>query len=137
MWKETLGINTDLTEEEYRVFLESRHNKERWDVARLAWTADYNDARNFLDIFRAHSPNNDPGYENDNFDTILDQATVTVDLQNRKELLEASERMMLDDYPIIPLYYFVSKRLVKPYVLGVKPSPLDHVPSKALTIIPH
>ncbi len=44
---------------------------------------------------------------------------------------------MLADYPVIPLYFFVSKRLVKPYVLGVQPNPLDRVPSKGLTIIPH
>ena len=35
MWKETLGIDTELTEEEYRVFLQSRHDKKRWEIARL------------------------------------------------------------------------------------------------------
>jgi oligopeptide transport system substrate-binding protein len=59
MWKEILGIDTELTEEEYRVFLQSRHDRSRWDVARLGFGADYNDADNFLDIFREHSGNND------------------------------------------------------------------------------
>jgi oligopeptide transport system substrate-binding protein len=137
MWKETLGVDTELTEEEFRVFLQSRHDKTRWDVARLGWNADFNDASSFLDVLRAHSPNNDMSYANPAFDTLLDQAASTVDMQKRREDLEAAERVMLDDYPIIPLYYFVSKRLVKPYVLGVKPSPLDRVPSKALNIVAH
>ena len=64
MWKEVLGVDTILTDEEFRVFLESRHDKHKWDVARLAWTADYNDASSFLDILRASSSNNDPGYSN-------------------------------------------------------------------------
>src|SRR5208337_1893107 len=115
-----------LVEEEYRVFLESRHDKSRWDVARLAWIADYNDASNFLDTFRIHSPNNDPGYANSSFDLLADQASAIIDVQTRQQILESAERVMLNDYPIIPLYYLVSKRLVKPYVLGVKPSPLDH-----------
>jgi len=134
MWKEILGMSVELVEEEYRVFLDSRHDKSRWDVARLAWVADYNDASNFLDTLRVHSPNNDPGYANPSFDLRADQAAATIDVHTRRQKLENAERVMLSDYPIIPLYYYVSKRLVKSYVLGVKPSPLNHVPSKTLLI---
>ncbi len=137
MWKETLGVETTLTEEEYRVFLQSRHDKSRWDVARLGWTADFNDASNFLDAFRKDSSNNDAGYSNASFDSLLDEAARTPDPQNRRQSLEAAERIMLNDYPILPLYYFVSKRLVKPYIKGVQPNPLDRLPSKALKITPH
>jgi oligopeptide transport system substrate-binding protein len=137
MWKETLGVETELTDEEYRVFLTSRHDKSRWDVARLGWNADFNDASNFLDTFRAHSANNDPGFENPAFDALVDQAAATGDLPKRRQLLESAERVMLEDYPIVPLYFFVSKAMVKPYVHGFKPSPLNHMPSKALTLVAH
>ena len=132
MWKEVLGVEADLTAEEYKVFLESRHDASRWDVARLAWNADYNDASNFLDVLRSHSPNNDMRYENSNFDSQLDKGAVLVDATKRREMLQDAEHAMLDDYPIIPLYYYVSKRLVKPYLHGVMPNPLGHVPSKGL-----
>jgi oligopeptide transport system substrate-binding protein len=137
MWKETLGIDTELTEEEYRVFLQSRHDKARWEVARLGWTADFNDASNFLDTFRKHSPNNDTGYANTSFDILLDEAARTTDSGTRKQLLEAAERVMLNDYPILPLYFFVSKRMVKPYVHGVRPDPLDRLTSKTLSMTAH
>jgi oligopeptide transport system substrate-binding protein len=137
MWKETLGVDTELGDEEYKVFLQSRHDKSRWDVARLGWNADFNDASNFLDTFRARSPNNDSGFENPSFDTLVDQAAATSDLGKRRQLLENAERVMLDDYPIVPLYFFVSKALVKPYVRGFKPSPLNHMPSKALSLVAH
>ena len=137
MWKQTLGVDTVFTEEEYRVFLQSRHDKARWDVVRLGWDADYNDASNFLDILRAHSPNNDMGYGNPRFDALVDRAAVSGDLAQRKQLLEDAERIALDDYPIVPLYYFVSKRLVKPYIAGVNPSSLNLVPSKMLSIVQH
>jgi oligopeptide transport system substrate-binding protein len=132
-----LGVDTILTDEEFRVFLESRHDKHKWDVVRLAWTADYNDASSFLDIFRANSSNNDTGYSNPLFDKFLDEAANTADSSIRRGLLANAERSMLDDYPIIPLYYFVSKRLVKPYVFGVKPNALDRVGSKELSLLPH
>ena len=137
MWKEVLGVETVLADEEFRVFLQSRHDKQKWDVVRLAWNADYNDASNFLDILRSNSSNNDTGYANSNFDRFLDEAAQATDPEIRRGLLEGAERLMLADYPIIPLYFFVSKRLVKPYVSGVRPNALDRVGSKSLVILPH
>lgn len=134
MWKEVLGIEVEITSEEFRVFLQSRHDPSRWDVARLAWTADFNDASNFLDVMRTKSPNNDMHYANPTLDAELDRAASMTDQSQRRAALETAESTMLKDYPIIPLYYFVSKRLVKPYVHGVTPNPLNHLPSKGLTI---
>jgi oligopeptide transport system substrate-binding protein len=136
MWKETLGIETELMDEEYRVFLQSRHDRSRWDIARLAWSADFNDASNFLDTLRSHSNNNDPGYANPAFDAMLDEAARSADPVGRRALLERSERLMLSDYPLVPLYYLVSKRLVKSYVQGAVVNPMNHIRSQALTLLP-
>ena len=69
-------------------------------------------------------------YQNAHFDWDLDKAADLLDTTERREALQASEREMLNDYPIIPLYYFVSKRLVKPYLHGVVTNPFNLVPSK-------
>jgi oligopeptide transport system substrate-binding protein len=137
MWKDELGIETEFIGEEFRVFLQSRHDTKRWDVARLAWSADYNDASSFLDGFRENSPNNDSKYSNPSFDKLLDEAANTANPDARRGLLERAEQIVLADYTAIPLYFFVSKRLVKPYVVGVKPNPLDRVATKALSILTH
>ena len=135
MWKDILGIETELIDEEYRVFLESRHDRSRWDVVRLAWSADFNDASNFLDALRVRSNNNDPGYLNPAFDALLDEAAGSPDPVRRRDLLEESERLMLSDYPLVPLYYLVSKRLIKPYVQGAVVNPMNHIRSQALTLL--
>jgi oligopeptide transport system substrate-binding protein len=137
MWKDALGVEVDLKAEEFRVFLQSRHDPSRWDVARLAWSADYNDASNFLDVLRAKSPNNDMRYANPKLDAELDRAASMSDLSQRRQALESAESMMLEDYPIIPLYYFVSRRLMKPYVHGVVSNPFNHVPSRYLRLDEH
>ncbi|HEY0747359.1 MAG TPA: peptide ABC transporter substrate-binding protein [Steroidobacteraceae bacterium] len=137
MWKEVLGIDTKLEDQEYRVFLETRHDKSQWQIARLSWAADYDDAGNFLDALRKTSINNDESYANPAFDALLDEAAHTPDAQVRREKLQAAERLMLADYPIIPLYHFVSKHLVKPYVKGLQVNPLNHIASKALSLSPH
>jgi oligopeptide transport system substrate-binding protein len=137
MWKETLGINVELIEEEYRVFLESRHDSSKWDVVRLAWAADYDDAGNFLEIFRSKAPTNDEGYSNPTVDSLLDKANETADPHDRRELLESAERQVLQDQPIIPLTYMVARRLVSPHVSGVKPNLLNHLNSEWLTLRPN
>jgi len=137
MWKETFGIETELDDEEFRVFLRTVQDKSRWEIARLGWTADFNDASSFLNVFRNGSASNYVGYSNAAFDSLLDEAASTPDPQRRRSTLEAAERLLLDDYAIIPIYYLVSKRLVKPYIQGVKPDLMDQVPSKALTILAH
>jgi oligopeptide transport system substrate-binding protein len=137
MWKETLGIETELIDEEYRVFLDSRKDSSRWDVVRLAWVADYNDAGSFLDTFRTGSPNDDSGYDNPRFNALIDEAENTADVQKRREILESAERTMLADYPVIPIYFFSSKRLFKPYVRGETSNPLNRLYSKHLKIEAH
>jgi len=137
MWKETLGVETDLVDEEYRVFLDTRKDTSQWEVARLGWTADYNDAGNFLDILRSRSPNNDARYDRQEFDQLLDSAASTLNSSDRRHLLEDAEKMMLSDYPILPIYFFSSKRLIKPYVRGAIINPLNRLYSKHLVIEDH
>jgi oligopeptide transport system substrate-binding protein len=127
-------VDTELISEEYRVFLSSRKDTSRWDVARLSWTADYNDAGNFLEVFRSNSPDNDPGYINPRYDSLLDAAASMPDAIRRKAILEEAERLMLSEYPIIPIYFYSSKRLIKPYVKGAQTNPLNRLYSKDLQI---
>jgi oligopeptide transport system substrate-binding protein len=137
MWKQILGIDTELVDEEYRVFLDSRRDTSRWEVARLGWTADYNDAANFLDTLRSHSANNDARYNRKEFDDLLDRAAFTAEASDRRHLLQQAENLMLSDYPILPIYFFSSKRLIKPYVKGFKANPLNRLYSKHLMIQEH
>jgi oligopeptide transport system substrate-binding protein len=135
MWKQTLGIDTEIIDEEYRVFLDSRRDTSRWEVARLGWTADYNDAGNFLDTLRSGSANNNARYERPQYNELLDRAASSSDPLVRRRLLEDAEKMMLSDYPILPIYFYSSKRLIQPRVRGVTANPLNRLYSKHLMII--
>ncbi len=134
MWKETLGVETLITDEEFRVFLQSRKNPKSWDVLRLAWNADFNDASSFLEVFTTNAQNNDISYRSQLFNASVQRAALSTDLSERRILLENSEKILLADYPIVPLYHFVSKHLVKPYVLGFRSNPYDRIASKSLTV---
>jgi oligopeptide transport system substrate-binding protein len=131
-WKQNLGVVTDLVSDEFRVFLAGRKDRSRWDVARLGWNADYDDPASFLEVFSRNNSQNDPGYLSDEFNKLIDAARIQPNPVERISLLEKSEGVLLNDYPIIPVYFYMARRLVKPYVGGAEITPLNHTYSKHL-----
>ena len=131
-WRQNLGIDTELVSDEFRVFLAGRKDRKRWDVARLGWYADYNDPASFLEVFSRNSSQNDPGYTSTEFNSLVDAARIEPNPEKRIGLLQKSEELLLNDYPIIPVYFYTARRLVKPYLGGAEISPLDHTYSKHL-----
>src|SRR5262249_27542972 len=99
-WRDLLGVETELLAEEFRVFLGSRKDHKKWDVVRLGWWADYNDASSFLEIFATNGVQNDPEYDSKEFNRLVDAARVEADANMRASTLQEAERTLLGDYPI-------------------------------------
>lgn len=137
MWKQTLGVRAKLLNQEWKVFLENRKRKIITQVFRSGWIGDYNDAYTFSQLMHSANGQNDPGYASAAYDAFLGQAALTADPAQRRSLLEAAERQLLADMPLIPLYFYVSKRLVKPWVGGFTPNIMDHHHSKDFYILAH
>jgi oligopeptide transport system substrate-binding protein len=131
-WKQNLGVECELLTDEFRVFLAGRKDRNRWDVARLGWTADYNDPSSFLDVFASGNTQNDPGYASKGFDSEIGQAELEADPEKRSKLLHNAEQILLDDYPIIPIYFYNSRRLVRTYVGGASITPMNRTYTKHL-----
>ena len=134
MWKEVLGVKTTLVNEEWKVYLETRKQKQKTQVFRAGWIGDYNDANTFLELLHSKHGINDSGYNNPNFDALLAEAAKTVNLNDRAAILAKAEKMMLNDHPIIPIYFYVSKHLVKARVEGFKPNIVDRFYTKHLKL---
>ena len=132
MWRETLGFEADLVNEEFQVFLANVKQMELTEVFRLSWSGDYNDAQTFLQLVETDNPQNLTGYSNEAVDKALGAAAAEVNLGIRRGYLEEAERLALADHPVIPLYFYVSKHLVASSIVGWEPMPLDYHPSKHL-----
>jgi oligopeptide transport system substrate-binding protein len=117
MWKDALGVETTLYAEEFRALLQTIQRKET-QVFRSSWVGDYNDAFTFAQLHQSTFGINLTGYSNPAYDALLDEAMRTADLVRRRALLEEAERIMLADHPVLPLYFYVNKHLVKPHVVG-------------------
>lgn len=131
-WKKNLGVDSELIVDEFRVFLSGRKDRHRWDVTRLGWNADYDDPESFLDVFASTNSENDPGYVSASYNQLIDRAKTESKNDKRMELLQQSEQVLLDDYPIIPIYFYTARRLVKPYLRGAELTPMNHTYSKDL-----
>lgn len=137
MWKQLLGVETSLVNQEWKVFLETRRQMETTQIFRGGWIGDYNDAFTFSQLLHSKNEINHPGYENAEYDALLDAAAAEIDLARRAQLLQQAEQILLHDLPIIPLYVYVSKHLVKPWVGGFEPNIMDHHYTKDLYILKH
>ena len=137
MWKEALGVEVEILNQEWKVFLDTRRQRIETEVYRGGWIGDYNDAYTFAELFESNSALNDSGYSNPQYDQLLRDATEEGDTVRRAELLQQSERILLEDLPILPLYFYVSSRMVKPWVGGYTSNIMDHHRSKNFYILEH
>jgi ABC-type oligopeptide transport system substrate-binding subunit len=136
MWKDVLGVETTLINEEFQVLLANMRAAEVTQVFRSSWIGDYNDAHTFLSILETGNASNMPRYSNEEYDDLMQRAADQVDAHKRRLLLEEAERVLLADHPVIPIYFFVSKHLVSPQVQGWGDNVLDYHYSQHLSLAP-
>lgn len=126
MWKTNLGINVELKNEEWAVFQDTRNNFQ-YSMARHGWIADYNDPMTFLDMWTTGNGQNNAGYSNKEYDKLIAQAKVELDDAKRTELLHKAEDILMDESPIIPLYYYTNVLCIDKNVKGTYKSPLGQM----------
>jgi oligopeptide transport system substrate-binding protein len=133
MWQEALGAQVTLTQVEFKSLLQ---DIDRGDVEmfRSSWVGDYNDAYTFAQYLKSDFGVNLPHYRSAQYDALLERAAAQTDPAQRRQLLEEAERVMLTDHPLLPLYFYVNKHLVKPQVQGWYDNVMNVVYSKDLAL---
>lgn len=117
MWKENLNVSVGLDNQEWKVYLNTRKNLEH-DITRAGWVADYVDPSNFLEVLLSHSGNNHTGWKNESYDALIQSMKEESQDQQRFELFEKANKVLTDDMPIIPVYYYTDLNLISPSVKG-------------------
>jgi oligopeptide transport system substrate-binding protein len=137
MWKRVLGVEVTISNQEWKVFLDTRSQKVVTQVFRSSWIGDYDDAFTFAELMRSTSGSNDTSYNNPEYDRLVTASQSELDLDKRAALLEEAERVLLADMPILPLYFYVTQHMKKRWVGGWEPNILDHHASKYLYVLKH
>ena len=125
MWKNNLGIDVQLQSQEWKVFQQTRNNKQ-FEIARDGWVADYSDPMTFLDMLEKKSGQNNCGYASDKYDALVDAAKAETDTTKRLDLLHQAEDQLLEDMPVIPIYYYTQPVGINKNIKGLKVSNLGY-----------
>lgn len=126
-WTTELGINVKLDNSEWQVYLEQL-NQLDYQVGRMGWIADYNDAYTFLEMYNtAANGNNDTGWENAEYTALLKKSVVETDPAARIEILKQAEAIMVEEMPVAPIYFYTNLNVQKDYVSGMTPDALGNI----------
>jgi oligopeptide transport system substrate-binding protein len=135
MWRTKLNVDARLVNQEWKVYLDAQRSL-NYQVCRAAWIGDYVDPNSFLDMWQTGGGNNETGWSNPEYDRLIVQAAATVDPQERLEVFQKAEAILLDEMPEIPVYFYTRVCLQRPEVKGWYPTLLDNHPYKYVYLEP-
>jgi oligopeptide transport system substrate-binding protein len=129
MWRKNLNVHATLLNQEEKVYFDSRRQM-NYQVIRSTWISDYNDPNSFLDLWITGGGNNQTGWSKPQYDRLIAEAGQTADQAARYQAFQRAEAILLDDAPILPVYFYTHAFLIRPGVKGWYPTILDHHPYK-------
>ncbi len=151
MWKQNLGINIRLFNQEWKVYLDNERTM-NYQISRAGWVGDYNDPNTFLDMFLTDGGNNKTGWSNKQYDALIAQAAAVTPEQfkgeknlirrmkmvekRRFEIFQQAEDLLLEELPVIPIYIYTRVYLKNPKVQGWFPNIEDIHPLKYVSMSP-
>lgn len=132
MWKENLGVQVSLFNTEWKVYLDNVDHL-NYQVARAGWIGDYVDPNTFLDMFVTGGGNNNTGWSNARYDACIAQAAREGDPKQRMALFREAEQILcVEEVPILPIYFYVNKGMIRPRVQGWYGNIRDHHPFQSI-----
>ena len=123
---EEIGIPVRVDVVQKSLLLEMTSNS-RALFFRGSWIADYPDAENYLSVFYSKNPAppNYTRYKNPEFDALFEKALTEENDSLRYILYRKADQVMINDAPVVPLWYDKVVRLVQNEVKGFPPNALN------------
>ena len=131
MWRRNLHINVTLQNQEAKV-LEAAMREKDYQIARYAWIGDYNDPNTFMSLMTSTGGNNQTGWKSPEYDRLIEEAARTVDPAARERVFQQAEAILVDQVPIIPMYFYTRGNLHLTNVKGWYGNLLDIHPYKGV-----
>ncbi|MBL5863637.1 peptide ABC transporter substrate-binding protein [Serratia fonticola] len=137
MWKQTLGVDVKLQNQEWKTYIDSR-NTGNFDVVRASWVGDYNEASTFLSLLTSSHSGNIAKFNSPQYDRLLADASRETNPTALTADYNKAEQMIAAEAPIAPIYQYTNGRLIKPWVKGYPiTNPEDVAYSQEMYILKH
>lgn len=131
MWRQNLGITVALVKQESKTVIAARNTGD-YQILSARWIGDYLDPLTFLDLMLTGGGNNRTGWSNPEYDRLIAESARAADTNERFAMLRRAEALMLNEAPVIPLYYQPGRALRHPSVHGWHANLLDLHPLKGV-----
>ncbi len=133
MWRVNLNIDARLFNQEWKVYLDSRDIGD-FEVARAGWVPQYDDVSIFADLLLPDNPNNSSRWKHQGFASLVHRADREQNPVERERLYQLSEAILIEEMPVMPLYYYRNNYLIRPEVQGWARNAVDHHPYKEVSL---
>ncbi|MCI5675806.1 MAG: peptide ABC transporter substrate-binding protein [Ezakiella sp.] len=118
--EEGLGVKVEASNQDWNAFINIINGGD-FDLAWLAWGADFNDPSNFLETCYSKTAAYPTGWVNKEFDECIEKAQAETDAAKRAELLHRAEEILIyEDAALIPINHSVANIFRKKYIHGTK-----------------
>lgn len=135
-WRALLGADVRVDEREFKVLIQERV-LHKLPLFFDAWIGDYPDPYTYMELFRTGDGNNNGAYSNPRFDQLIELSSQQSDNRERYRLFEQAERVLNEDVSYLPLYYYSTRHLVKPYLRGWQSNIMDRNLSRYMYLLEH
>jgi oligopeptide transport system substrate-binding protein len=135
MWRKNLGVDITLFNQEWKVYMDAQHTQ-NFQIQRAGWIADYVDPHSFFDLWETGGGHNDTHWGNPEYDRLLRTALGAKTTAARYEIYQQMEKILIDEMPVLPLYFYTYSRLISPKVKGFITTPLDNFSWKYADLAP-
>jgi oligopeptide transport system substrate-binding protein len=125
-WARDLGVHITITPQEQKTLFQNQQDG-NYSIAFSAWIGDYGDPSTFLEMMVTGGGNNWAGWSNAGYDQLIHGAANTADQGARFALFQKAEAILLEQAPLIPVFFGEQPYLIRPYVHGWPPSKLGFV----------
>ena len=131
MWKRHLGIDVRIVNQEWKVFMSNRLEG-HFQLARAGWIGDFMDPYTFLSQFLSESDANEARWKNREFDRWVQKALEEQDEEKRYALYAMAEAILMEELPVLPIYYYSQQTMIGSWVKGFYPNARDIHPLRAI-----
>lgn len=129
-WKNNLGVQVALQSNEGKVYYD-RLKKHDYQLGIGSWFADIRDSISFLEIFKLkENGTNHTQWENPQYIALLNQSSLAQSPSHRNRLLKQAEKVMVEEMPVIPLFYASYNYVKNPAIKGIYFSDLGYLDFK-------